>query len=169
MTFDLDSITWTCHLCGKERPDRLISVFCKEIDIGHGGAGIVTENIRYCNDDQVCRSRAPYFRHFNKETIKVPFNDKKYVTFKKQEFVEWLDRLEMDDSALNKVADAVVIRRQDSFAPAALSAYAMNIAMAAKILDDEGMGGKARELQEIADYFSDQADLAMAESFKLPD
>lgn len=42
--------TWTCHVCGKERPDAYISVasgFIKELP----GAQI---NIRYCNDNPEC-------------------------------------------------------------------------------------------------------------------
>jgi hypothetical protein len=49
--------TWTCHVCKEERPDRFISVFKR--------AGMladrfpITENVRYCNDREDCRRRAP--------------------------------------------------------------------------------------------------------------
>lgn len=42
-------LTWTCHICRKERPDRFISA--KQIDM----KGVpVTMNIRYCNDRVEC-------------------------------------------------------------------------------------------------------------------
>ena len=48
-------LTWKCHVCGKERPDKFISVFkrdrSKEINLP---AGSLCENIRYCNDNPLC-------------------------------------------------------------------------------------------------------------------
>ena len=56
MTFDLDSMTWTCHVCGDERPDRFISVFKAKHMVG---AVEVQTNIRYCNDRPECAGGAP--------------------------------------------------------------------------------------------------------------
>jgi hypothetical protein len=55
----LDNLTWTCHVCGDERPDTAISVFKRE----HTGAVAFTENIRYCNDRPACIEGARTFSH----------------------------------------------------------------------------------------------------------
>lgn len=47
----LKDITWTCHICGDERPDSKISVHSRTTV--HGNVPI-TENIRYCNDRLSC-------------------------------------------------------------------------------------------------------------------
>lgn len=52
----IDAGTWTCHVCGAERPDRLISVERHERELAPGIP--VTENVRYCNDRQGCREGA---------------------------------------------------------------------------------------------------------------
>lgn len=52
----IDRGTWTCHVCRQERPDRFISVWKSERDLGDGVA--VTENVRYCNDRPACREGA---------------------------------------------------------------------------------------------------------------
>lgn len=43
--------TWTCHVCGKERPDARISVFSSTKWIG---AVAFQQNVRYCNDNPAC-------------------------------------------------------------------------------------------------------------------
>ena len=43
--------TWTCHVCGKERPDAAISVYSTTKYIG---TIPVKQNVRYCNDDPKC-------------------------------------------------------------------------------------------------------------------
>jgi len=45
------TITWTCHVCGDERPDDKISVFSTIRLIGDVP---VTHNVRYCNDRPAC-------------------------------------------------------------------------------------------------------------------
>lgn len=58
-------LTWTCHICGKERPDDKISVHSKPIDLG---VGVVTkQNVRYCNDNPDCIAAAPNFNFFDKD------------------------------------------------------------------------------------------------------
>lgn len=47
--------TWTCHVCGKERPDAYISV--RTIDMSSEyklPVGTVKQNVRYCNDNFDC-------------------------------------------------------------------------------------------------------------------
>lgn len=46
-------LTWTCHVCGKERPDASIDVYQRR-HMWPGGV-VVTENVRYCNDKPECR------------------------------------------------------------------------------------------------------------------
>lgn len=43
--------TWICHVCGKKRPDKKISVLSTKKDL-HGVE--VQQNVRYCNDDPQC-------------------------------------------------------------------------------------------------------------------
>lgn len=44
---------WTCHICGKSRPDENINVRICTTQL-EGGYEI-TLNIRYCNDRKSCR------------------------------------------------------------------------------------------------------------------
>lgn len=55
-------LTWTCHVCGDERPDDKISVFSRPRDFGHGI--VAQENIRYCNDRASCIEGAKTTTHF---------------------------------------------------------------------------------------------------------
>ena len=56
-------ITWTCHVCGEERPDDKISVFKRDISAENNlPPGCATENIRYCNDRSACSERAKTMR-----------------------------------------------------------------------------------------------------------
>lgn len=56
--------TWTCHVCGKERPDAMISVYKVDTSASHGlPPGTMTQNIRYCNDDPACVVGARSTRH----------------------------------------------------------------------------------------------------------
>lgn len=61
-------ITWTCHICGVERPDAKISVHTtdKSADLGMP-PGSVRQNVRYCNDDTECREKAQTHSLFEKE------------------------------------------------------------------------------------------------------
>lgn len=66
------------------------------------------------------------------------------------------------------VEDAVVIRRQDKFAPPALDAYANAITT---VIEAGNLALPARQrLQVVADYFHDQAAKSWSEPMrKLPD
>jgi hypothetical protein len=67
---DLDAVfgSWTCHVCGDERPDSLIGVHKH-----HHGAGLCEchpddrfewqENVRYCRDRPACAEGATTFHH----------------------------------------------------------------------------------------------------------
>lgn len=71
------------------------------------------------------------------------------------------------------VEDAVVIRRQDVFAPPALDAYANAIQCAIELLAKDASEPHTFEtmgrLQIIADHFHDQAAKAWTEPRKIPD
>jgi hypothetical protein len=50
-------LSWTCHVCGRERPDQFISVFQKSIILF--GDTPATQNVRFCNDRAECAKTAP--------------------------------------------------------------------------------------------------------------
>jgi len=54
----MNNLTWTCHICGDERPDDKISVFSKSLEIPGVEA---KQNVRYCNDRQKCIDGAQTF------------------------------------------------------------------------------------------------------------
>lgn len=88
--------------------------------------------------------------------------DNKYIVFKREEF--------MAEGTAAEVEDAVVIRRQDIFAPPALDAYANAIAVVIEMSKGSSIDGHSiKTLQDIADYFADQAAKAWTEQRKLPD
>lgn len=47
----MEGLTWTCHICGDERPDALISV--RKVPAEMGGVNF-EQNVRYCNDRPAC-------------------------------------------------------------------------------------------------------------------
>jgi hypothetical protein len=53
--------TWTCHVCGDERPDSAISVFTSTVTVN----GVpITQNVRFCNDREDCIQKAPTIKFF---------------------------------------------------------------------------------------------------------
>ena len=50
-------VTWSCHVCGTERPDNLIGVYSTEQEIGSEVK--LRTNVRYCLDRPACRQGAP--------------------------------------------------------------------------------------------------------------
>lgn len=56
--------TWSCHICGKERPDSKISVLSKPLVAEEPDQG--RQNIRYCNDDGMCVEKAKTFSLLDK-------------------------------------------------------------------------------------------------------
>ena len=111
----------------------------------------------------------------------------KYVVFKRENFDLWLaampewggvsrspeaqDTVDMVMKTVPpELEDAVVIRRQDVFAPPALDAYANAIQVVVEVLTNgTSPSGRSAELQKIADYFHTQAQLAWDTVRKLPD
>lgn len=55
------TITWSCHVCGLERPDAQISVHKRRLRSRSTGIE-VGENVRYCNDNPSCVAAAPSHR-----------------------------------------------------------------------------------------------------------
>lgn len=90
--------------------------------------------------------------------------DEKYIVFKRDNWEKWQDSPEY----LDPVEDAVVIRKQDTFAGPALHTYANMIGIAAKMARQLG-GNHSKNLQDIADYFHEQALEADYVDSKLPD
>lgn len=115
--------------------------------------------------------------------------DDKYVVFKKSDFETLLKRLASIGSIIEdeltsfpdiQLDDAVVIRRRDIFAPPALDAYSFAILTSLEGLkeitlgipyspDVEKINKRAVKLQEISDYFHEQAKAAWLTHRKLPD
>lgn len=98
--------------------------------------------------------------------------DKKYVVFKRLDFEEWYAELPEADYP-PFIEDAVVIRRQDVFAPPALDAYGnaiLCVVEAMKTDERPEIVDTVDRLQGIADYFHSQANLAwQIRDRKLPD
>lgn len=107
-------------------------------------------------------------------------NDEKYIVFKRKEFITKMNalRLEVDQSIVSHIQsgaidDAVVIRRQDVFAPPALDAYANSITIVIEVLKksnpDITTEGLIKGLRDAADYFHEQARESWQTVRKLPD
>ena len=54
-----ENLTWTCHICHKNRPDNKISVKTRPLVIG--GQVMGSQNVRHCNDNQDCIDKAEDF------------------------------------------------------------------------------------------------------------
>jgi len=52
-----DELTWTCHVCGDERPDELIAVH--KTRWLRADRIVVQTNVRYCADRPACLAGAP--------------------------------------------------------------------------------------------------------------
>jgi hypothetical protein len=112
--------------------------------------------------------------------------DEKYVVFKRGELIESMRTFRKEHPELAMIAvvpdaleDAVVIRRQDVFAPPALDAYANAIVTVIEALKAIAVDGEdatleeandqVRRLQAIADYFHTQALMSWDTERKVPD
>lgn len=90
--------------------------------------------------------------------------DEKYIVFKR------VDNTGGINIYGEPLEDAVVIRKQDVFAPPALDAYANSIMVVIEALKVTGSEpGLVPRLQKIADYFRAQAEDAYDMQRKLPD
>lgn len=107
--------------------------------------------------------------------------NEKYVVFKVDDFKQAVTELRKrivypEDQKLfpelQMLDDAVVIRRQDKFAPPALDAYANAIMTTVETLRDFTNIGNIQEvindLQKTADFFHEQATLSWETERKLP-
>jgi hypothetical protein len=97
----------------------------------------------------------------------------KYLVFKTEEYDAMMEK-DLDPRHL-ALDDAVVIRRQDVFAPPALDCYAnaITVTIEGMKITDKGATSEnydvRQRLQNIADYFHDQAAKSWTEQRKLPD
>jgi len=93
----------------------------------------------------------------------------KYITFKRQDFLEWFRPGMTVATPPEEVPDAVVIRLQDSFAPVALCAY-KNAVRAS--IEDENVGIDRitrRRLVELYEYFHERSEKSWMNPRRLPD
>lgn len=112
--------------------------------------------------------------------------DEKYIVIKRSDWDNILIREAnpsldgnvgriLNDVASAQVPDAVVIRRQDIFAPPALDSYANGITLALEVLSEADGGADIydaeipKRLREIADYFHEQAQASWNTVRKVPD
>jgi hypothetical protein len=61
VSLDPEAMTWTCHVCGEERPDAQISVLSTDIT-PEGQSFSMRQNVRYCNDRLSCITGASLVR-----------------------------------------------------------------------------------------------------------
>jgi hypothetical protein len=56
-------LTWTCHVCGQERPDDKIRVYTTDLSSEWGlEHGTLRQNVRYCEDNADCVIKAQTLR-----------------------------------------------------------------------------------------------------------
>lgn len=61
----IDDPHWTCHVCGRMRPDATISVITTCVGKDYGlAAEVLKQNVRYCNDEPECVEAAKTKRLF---------------------------------------------------------------------------------------------------------
>jgi len=64
----MNDLSWTCHICGENRPDAKISVFKTDLSAKHNlPPGTVMQNTRYCNDNSDCVEGAKTHEFFGKK------------------------------------------------------------------------------------------------------
>lgn len=58
-----DFLTWTCHICGAQRPDGQIAVMSRDTSAEYGlPEGTMRQNVRYCANNPSCQEQAKTFR-----------------------------------------------------------------------------------------------------------
>lgn len=92
--------------------------------------------------------------------------DEKYVVFKRKDFEDWVVQVPLLKLPPPTVPDAVVLRQQDVFCPAALDAYAASILVAVSLAQP---GDTTRKLQKLADFFHEKAEESWHMNRKIPD
>ncbi len=70
----LIDLTWSCHICGRVRPDDKISVRSSQLQINGEYCG--TMNVHYCNDNPDCVEASKTYSFFNEglDTDGVPLD-----------------------------------------------------------------------------------------------
>lgn len=53
-----EDLTWRCDICQAVRPDAKISVQKVDITPANLSPGIVTRNVKFCNDNPACQQGA---------------------------------------------------------------------------------------------------------------
>lgn len=109
--------------------------------------------------------------------------DEKYLVFRRDEMDQWVtDTLAglSPGEPPKEIQDAVVVRRQDIFAPAVLFGYASQVLGVTDIIGElvveieeketaRELHEMRQELLKVWDYFNTQGQEAMAQRRKLPD
>ncbi len=112
----------------------------------------------------------------NRETS--PKHNDKYITFSREDWVQWWNQPGIggtihDIVTPKEIEDAVIIRRQDIFAPPAFDAYAnaMTVVMVTLASGEWNVEDQRSidRLKEISDYFHEQAVLSWSTERKMPD
>lgn len=107
-----------------------------------------------------------------------PVKDEKYIVFNREKFLFMMKVIEQRWDETIVIDDAVVIRKQDVFAPPALEAYSNAIQCVIEALEhtqkeygvaDPELAKQIVKLRLIADYFKAQADDAYDFQRGLPD
>lgn len=69
-------LTWTCHVCHRERPDELIGVSVRDLSSEKGlPPGTWKESVRFCIDDDHCIAAAETYTHSGAEVLTVSAED----------------------------------------------------------------------------------------------
>jgi hypothetical protein len=58
-------LIWTCHICGRERPDVLIGVLAKPLVVR--GEVLGNQNVRYCKDNPSCFEGAKTYEFYSEK------------------------------------------------------------------------------------------------------
>jgi hypothetical protein len=59
----IPELSWTCHICKRERPDALIAVVTTDLSSERGlEAGTLKQNVRYCAGSKACKEAAKTYR-----------------------------------------------------------------------------------------------------------
>jgi len=58
LLLEMNTIFWSCMCCSRKRPDKYISVKKHVTERYEDGTPLCTINVKYCNDDRLCKSMA---------------------------------------------------------------------------------------------------------------
>lgn len=61
-----ENLKWSCHVCGNVREDKFISVYTKDLSENFNlPFGTIKQNVRYCNDNQKCKTGSMQIKFLN--------------------------------------------------------------------------------------------------------